>query len=101
MFEIVKVRGMSMHPTLAPGDYLILTKARSQMKHLRAGFVVVVDHPKFGIIVKRIKSRGANHIRLIGDGTTSTDSDRLGDIRLSWIKGRVRLIITPKGIRRL
>lgn len=97
MLKLVKVRGMSMHPTFAPGDYLICTKARS----LRSGFVVVVDHSELGTIVKRIKSIEAGKILLVGDGAGSTSTETIGAISCLDIKGRVRLAITSKGIRRI
>ena len=100
MFKIVKVRGMSMHPTLAPGDYLILTKARSQSL-LRAGFVVLVDHAKYGMIIKRVKSVSGKSLRLEGDGPDSTSSTDMGDIAISAIKARARFAVTPKGVKRL
>lgn len=100
MLKIVKVRGRSMHPTLASGDYLICTKARLQ-KHLRSGFVVVVDHPRLGQIVKRIKSIEVNGLRLMGDGPESTHSDTIGDVPLCWVKARVRFIVSPNGLNRL
>lgn len=97
MFKIVKVRGTSMAPTLAPGDYLIITKART----LRSGFVVLVDHPKYGQIVKRITSVADNSVRLEGDGPDSTSTDALGEIALNHVKGRARLAVTPRGLKRL
>ena len=101
MLKVVKVRGMSMHPTFAPGDYLILTKARLQTKHLQSGFVVLVDHPKYGVIVKRLKSVGDKTVRLMGDGAESIDSADMGDVPISHIRGRARLAITPNGVKRL
>jgi len=84
-----------MRPTLAPGDYLILTKAR----FLEPGFVVVVEHPKYGMIIKRITSIGLKTIRLAGDSPESTDTADMGDIAFSQIKGRARMAITPEGIK--
>ncbi|MEP3655012.1 MAG: S26 family signal peptidase [Litorimonas sp.] len=97
MFKFVKVRGESMTPTLAPGDYLLVTKARA----VRAGFVVLVDHPKYGVIVKRIASVSGDSINLEGDGPESTSTEALGHVALKNIKGRARLAITPKGLKRL
>ncbi len=101
MIKIVKIRGASMRPTLSPGDYLILTKARSWSQSLRSGFVVVVDHPKFGVIVKRVKSINGDSLQLEGDGPESTDTAAMGDVPLALVKGRARFAITPKGVKRL
>lgn len=97
MIKIVKVRGESMAPTLAPGNYLILTKART----FRSGFVVLVDHPKYGRIIKRISSVTDSFVRLEGDGVDSTSSDDMGDVSLSHIKGKALWAITPKGLKSL
>ena len=97
MLKIVKVRGDSMSPTLAPGDYMIVTKARA----IRPGFVVLLDHPKYGRIVKRISSVNENLISLAGDGPNSTASDAMGQVSLTAVQGRIHWAITPKGIRRI
>ena len=86
-----------MSPTLAPGDYLIITKART----LRSGFVVLVDHPKYGTIVKRVKTVNPNSVHLEGDSPESTGSEDMGAIPQDLIKGRVRWAIIPKGLKRL
>lgn len=81
-----------MAPTLAPGDYMIITKARA----LRPGFVVLVEHPKYGTIVKRVKSVEDGVIRLEGDGPESTSTDAMGQVSLYAVKGRARWAIKPK-----
>jgi phage repressor protein C with HTH and peptisase S24 domain len=86
-----------MAPTLASGDYMILTKTRS----LRPGFVVLVDHPKYGLIVKRVKGLDQNQLTLEGDAAGSTSTEAMGRVDLSKVKGRVRWAITPKGLKRL
>lgn len=97
MIKLIKVRGASMAPTLASGDYLICTKARA----LRPGFVVVANHPKYGVIVKRVKSAVDNIVRLEGDNPESTDSDALGDLPRGLISHRAGWAVTPKGVKRL
>lgn len=86
-----------MAPTLTPGDYLILTKART----FRSGFVVLVDHPKYGQIIKRISAVTDSFVRLEGDGAESTSSGDMGDVSVSHIKGKAIWAITPKGIKSL
>lgn len=93
MIKIVKVRGESMAPTLMPGDYLIVTKARA----ICSGFVVLVDHPKYGTIVKRVASVSGASTSLEGDGPESTSTEAMGQVALKNIQGRVRLAITPQG----
>ena len=83
-----------MSPTLTPGDYIIVTKARA----LRPGFVVLANHPKYGLIVKRVASITETSIALEGDNPESTSSDNLGDIVRDQIHGRARWAITPNGL---
>ena len=96
MIKIVKVRGESMAPTLMPGDYLIVTKARA----IRSGFVVLVDHPKYGTMVKRIATVSETGVTLEGDGPESTSTEDMGQVDLKNIRGRIRLAITPQGRKR-
>jgi len=97
VLKFVKVRGESMAPTLMPGDYLIFTKART----IRSGFVVLVDHPRYGVIVKRIVSVTDTSMDLEGDGSETTSLHSLKDVALENLRGRVLLAISPKGIKRL
>jgi phage repressor protein C with HTH and peptisase S24 domain len=96
MIKIVKVRGGSMRPTLLPGDYIIVTKARS----LRPGFVILVDHSEFGVIVKRVKSINKDSLRLEGDGRVTSSTQEMGDVPLSNIIGRARWVIKPGRFKR-
>ncbi len=86
-----------MAPTLAPGDYLMITKART----IRSGFVVLVEHPKYGVIVKRVVTVSERAITLEGDGPDSSSTESLGKIALANVLGRARLAITPNGLKRL
>ena len=97
MINLVKVRGESMAPTLAPGDYVITTKARA----IRSGFVVLADHPKYGLIIKRVKSVQNQTVTLEGDGQASTSSEAMGHVARDKIRGRVWAAVTPKGLKRL
>jgi len=97
MLKIVKVRGESMTPALSPGDYIIFTKARA----LRPGFVVLADHPKYGSIIKRVRSVQADGVILEGDGPDSTTSEAMGLLAIDRIRGRARLAVSPKGLKRI
>ena len=92
MFRLFKVRGESMIPTLMSGDIVLLRRCRA-----RSGDVVVVDHHRYGAILKRIGPNG----HLIGDGPESTPSDELGPYKPSTLIGVAVLVITPQGLRHL
>lgn len=86
-----------MAPSLSHGDYLIISKARI----LRPGFIVLVEHPKYGMIVKRVIAVTDAAVKLSGDNPDSTSSEALGLISLDKVIGRARLAITPEGMKRL
>ena len=96
MIKIVKVRGGSMRPTLLPGDYIIITKARS----LRPGFVVLINHSEFGMIVKRVKCVTKDSLRLEGDGHVTSTTLEMGDVPHSRVIGRARWAIKPGRFKR-
>lgn len=96
MIKIIKVRGGSMRPTLVPGDYMIIIKARA----LRPGFVVLVDHPEYGVIVKRVVSVSGATLRLVGDGHVTTETADMGDVAVSQVMGRVRWAVKPGWFKR-
>ncbi|MGB3457108.1 MAG: S24/S26 family peptidase [Litorimonas sp.] len=89
-FKLYRVRGNSMVPTLSHGDVLLLRR-----RGARRGDVVVVEHPRHGIIVKRIGPDG----HLSGDGPDS--SDALGPFDPATLVGVAVLAVTPAGLRRL
>ncbi|MEM7729306.1 MAG: S24/S26 family peptidase [Pseudomonadota bacterium] len=88
--KLYRVRGDSMVPTLTSGDLLLLRR-----RHARRGEIVVVAHPRHGVIVKRIGPDGS----LIGDGPDS--SDGLGPYDPATLIGVAVIAITPAGVRRL
>jgi len=94
MIGIIKVKGVSMTPTLNDGDYVITIKPRMPP---RAGFIYVMSHPKHGKIIKHI-TKINNHIAAYKSDNPEGSS---GDIGVDKITARAWLAITPKGIRRL
>jgi nickel-type superoxide dismutase maturation protease len=95
MLRFYKVVGASMTPTLYQGDYVLcltwpLFKSRKSQ-------VVVVNHPRYQKIIKRIKrvsdSRG---YWLAGDNPQSTSSQELGFVTQENIVGWVILTIANK-----
>ena len=97
----VSVKGLSMAPTLLPGDHLLVRPART----LRRGDLVVVQDPDADSrwVVKRVAALPGE--RIVVDGQTldagegllvlgdnadrSTDSRHYGAVSLSAVHGRV------------
>lgn len=81
-----------MAPTLSAGDVLLLRRRQANV-----GDVVVVDHPTYGVIVKRINDKGD----LSGDSPDSTSTAELGPYDPATRVGVAVIVITPSRIRRL
>ena len=83
----VEVTGDSMLPTLAPGDRLLVLRGRGA----RVGDLVAVTDPRqpARTMVKRVASRGAEGVSVLGDNpAASTDSRTLGPLAPGAVRGR-------------
>ena len=90
----VVVEGRSMEPTLAPGDRLLVVRARS----LHAGDVVAVRDPRDPkrVLVKRIGAVLDDGIVVRGDNPgASTDSRSFGPVPSGAVLGRVVRCYAP------
>jgi nickel-type superoxide dismutase maturation protease len=90
----VVVEGRSMEPTLAPGDRLLVVRARA----LHAGDVVAVRDPTEArrVLVKRVGAVLEDGIVLRGDNPgASTDSRSFGPVPSSAVLGRVIRCYSP------
>lgn len=90
-WRIVKVSGESMSPLIAPDSFCIFRRA----KRLRAGDTVLVDHPRFGRIVKSVRRVDDGKVWLAGLSEMSTAADSLGAVPLKTILGRLVLKLSP------
>jgi len=90
----VVVEGRSMEPTLAPGDRLLVVRARS----LHAGDVVAVRDPRHPrrVLVKRIGAVLDDEVVVRGDNPgASTDSATFGPVPSTAVLGRVLRCYAP------
>ncbi|MGD0378639.1 MAG: nickel-type superoxide dismutase maturation protease [Acidimicrobiales bacterium] len=90
----VVVEGRSMEPTLAPGDRLLVVRARS----LHAGDVVAVRDPRHPgrVLVKRIGAVLDDGVVVRGDNPgASTDSRSFGPVPSTAVLGRVFRCYAP------
>jgi signal peptidase I len=104
----VEIDGPSMQPTLEPGDW-----ALAVVKPIRAGDVVVVEHPhRTGFeLVKRVTAVPGDTVsngRVLGDdeywiegdaGARSSDSRAFGPVRRTHVKGTIVFVWWPRGRR--
>ena len=92
MFFVRKVHGLSMYPSLRPGQIVV---ARRASKHLIIGDVVMLRHENLDKI-KRITAIDIDKIYIEGDNKPqSTDSRQYGWIDKQTVLGKV---IWPKYI---
>ena len=90
----VVVEGRSMEPTLAPGDRLLVVRAR----RVRAGEVVAVRDPRRGdrVLVKRVAAVLDDGVVVRGDNAeASTDSRSFGPVPARAVVGRVVRCYAP------
>ncbi|MDO6546369.1 S24 family peptidase [Pseudoalteromonas carrageenovora] len=86
--NISKVRGQSMTPTFFDLDY-VLSMCWPNINY-KLGDVVLVEHPRYGRIIKRICHIGLHNTYLLsGDHASSTSTKQLGLIKQVNILGRV------------
>jgi len=93
MFSLKKIKGASMYPALVENNYIVINHF---FRKLHVGDIVIVDHPVYKHIIKRILTIAENgDLWLIGDNIVSITSEKMGWIKTPWIKGRVIYTIRP------
>lgn len=103
MYKLFRVRGRSMLPTLADGDFVIGRRiSAGAVQKLTSDHVVCVQHPGLGALIKRIKTIGPDAVSLSSDGQTGSESEHLGPVSPQHVTHRARFIISARGgVRRL
>lgn len=100
--DVVEVHGVSMAPTLNPGDRLIVEALSYRSRLPRPGEIVLASDPRLPSreLVKRVGriDSEAGTAELIGDAPgTSTDSRTFGPIPLAALRWRVAARFWPPG----
>lgn len=91
MLRFLKVSGDSLSPVIREGDFVLISKIPFFLTTLRVGDVIVLDHPVYGVLIKRIDrvlEQGAAFF-VIGAGEFSVDSRRFGPVRRELVVGKV------------
>ena len=97
MFRIYRVSGNSMQPYLNKGDYIVaLNRFFSKKLRLKVGQVVIVEHPRLGVSVKRIAAIQNDKFELIGDGADTSSTADMGLIDKSQLLGKLLFRIKAK-----
>ncbi len=101
MLSIHRITGESMLPVLADGDYVVSARRRGGP---RAGQLVLVNHPDYGTICKRVAGVEADGSLLLrGENPASVESASLGRVDGDRVVGTVLLTIparrrSPEGV---
>lgn len=87
-FLRLEIEGLSMVPSLAPGDHVLVLRT----ERVKVGDVVAFSDPDGGhvVLVKRVVGVDRSSIRVEGDNSaTSRDSRHFGPVPRSAVIGRV------------
>jgi nickel-type superoxide dismutase maturation protease len=86
-FERVEVAGLSMAPTLEPGDHILVWRTGS----VHPGDIVAASDPSRPgrAVLKRVVEAGPAGVFLLGDNAEhSTDSRQYGPVPITSVQGR-------------
>ncbi|MEL7450511.1 MAG: S24/S26 family peptidase [Pseudomonadota bacterium] len=90
--RVVRIQGDSMAPALLSGDVGVFIQYRSRFLRPKRGHVALIDHPRLGMIVKRVTGfRENNEVDVRGDASTSTPAIDLGPLPANRVWGRLLL----------
>lgn len=86
-----------MRPALEEGDFVVARRL-PRGANIAVGDIVEIDHPDFGLIVKRVMETRPGCVLVQGLTTLSLEAGQIGPIARSRIKGRLVWRISPKGL---
>jgi len=91
MLKIIKVAGNSLSPFFLSGDYVLVSTYRQSFKRLQIGDSVIFNHPKFGRLIKLIRTNNpvSKILEVRGIDPDSISSQTLGPIPYSTLIGKV------------
>jgi hypothetical protein len=94
VFRFVRVQGVSMSPTLADGDFVLVVSG-----FVRPGVIALVAHDALGVMLKRVVRRDASgQVELRGDGPLSITREHLGWVPARALRGRAVLRVSRHGV---
>ena len=94
MFILFRVSGHSMTPALDADDYVV---AAPWLNQPRAGQLAVLQHPRYGKIVKRAVKKDCRGYWFESDHGAGVTETQMGAVAGDQILGRVILTIKQKG----
>jgi signal peptidase I len=92
-FKLWKVKGHSMMPLLPHGSFIFTW----QWASLKPGHRVVLNHEKYGLMVKTIKCIDAQGVLWCkGESTASVSTEQIGPVEGDDVLGIVLWTVRPK-----
>jgi len=91
MLRLIKVRGDSLEPDVHSGEFVLVATLPAASRRLRPGDVVVLRHPAYGLLIKRVARLDAQvgAVYVLGTHPHSVDSRNFGPVPLETIEGKV------------
>ena len=97
MIYLRRINGNRMSPTLLNGDYIVAFSPLQ--KRFSVGDIVIVNHPQFSEIIKRIHYIDEQgKFWLIGDGLDTLSTDKMGAIDITQILAKLCWHIKAKEV---
>lgn len=84
-WSLIRVTGESMRPVLFPGTFAIFRRQTAY----EDGDILLVNHPRFGRIVKRAIDVGSRSLWLEGANSNSLTRETMGPIECSQVQGKL------------
>jgi nickel-type superoxide dismutase maturation protease len=91
MIQILKVTGESLSPVFLEGDFVVVSKIPFVLRKIKAGDIVVFQHPVYGTMIKKVDyiSPNGEEIFVLGTHPESTDSRQFGPLQRRQLIGKV------------
>lgn len=91
MLELYKISGQSLLPDYREGDFVLAARLRRCLRSVDRGDVVVFRHPRYGVMIKRVKRVGPEpgQVFVVGTNGSSVDSRQFGPVAMDELLGKV------------
>jgi len=84
-WTLIRIMGESMRPLVNPGAFAVFKRTATYA----TGDVVLVDHPRFGTIIKRAIDVTPQQLWLEGANSDSLSRETMGPVERRRIKGKL------------
>lgn len=89
-----------MSPLLEDGDYALMRRI-SRRSTIKVGDIVLIAHPKFGDIIKRIGVVTADGYVAEGIAAQSVSAAEIGTVGRDDVLAKLVWRVSPRGVRRV